>query len=286
MREKLGTAKEEAQIQFNSYKLFKSEAFMEHSLSLDNTNAQSVIAYLKYLIENNQRKMLTKKYLYLILSEEQRKKLNQLYLFTNLEIKDYKKEIVSFLEKIKRIINQTDKNRWKDNFSNIINTLNVNLIPKNLFNNPFDITNENHFYLSLLNYISTESDAMIYNYQFASKAFSLALDYINDNTIENKNIYIWIIIGTINTERTSLEQELFLSHYEKELKNQTLTFTNANNRKDLITGLHILNNTPSLDFFNFHKSFLFELLSQILDSVAVHEIITSIYDYKIDNEII
>lgn len=69
---------------------------MEHSLSLDNTNAQSVIAYLKYLIENNQRKMLTKKYLYLILSEEQRKKLNQLYLFTNLEIKDYKKEIVSF----------------------------------------------------------------------------------------------------------------------------------------------------------------------------------------------
>ena len=127
---------------------------------------------------------------------------------------------------------------------------------------------------------------MIYNYQFASKAFSLALDYINDNTIENKNIYIWIIIGTINTERTSLEQELFLSHYEKELKNQTLTFTNANNRKDLITGLHILNNTPSLAFFTSHKSYLFELLSHILDSVAVHEIITSIYDYKIDNEII
>ena len=59
---KISTAKEEAQIQFNSYKLFKSEAFMEHSLSLDNTNAQSVIAYLKYLIENNQRKMLIKKY--------------------------------------------------------------------------------------------------------------------------------------------------------------------------------------------------------------------------------
>lgn len=72
-------------------------------------------------------------------------------MFTNLEIKDYKKEIVSFLEKIKRIINQTDKNWWKDNFSNIINTLNVNLIPNNLFNTPFDITNENHFiYLSLI----------------------------------------------------------------------------------------------------------------------------------------
>lgn len=72
-------------------------------------------------------------------------------MFTNLEIKDYKREIVSFLEKIKRIINQTDKNWWKDNFSNIINTLNVNLIPNNLFNTPFDITNENHFiYLSLI----------------------------------------------------------------------------------------------------------------------------------------
>ena len=72
-------------------------------------------------------------------------------MFTNLWIKDYKKEIVSFLEKIKRIINQTDKNWWKDNFSNIINTLNVNLIPNNLFNTPFDITNENHFiYLSLI----------------------------------------------------------------------------------------------------------------------------------------
>ena len=127
---------------------------------------------------------------------------------------------------------------------------------------------------------------MIYNYQYASKAFSLALDYINDNTIENRNIFIWIIIGTINTERTCLEQELFLSHYEKELKNQTLTFTNANSRKELITGLHILNNTPSLAFFTSHKSYLFELLSQILDSVAVHEIITSTYDYKIDNEII
>ena len=166
---KLSTAKEESQIQYNSYQLHKSEVtILKQSISLDNTNSKAIFSFFQYLAKYKPKELIAKKFLYLICSLEERKSINQLFMFTREEIKDYKKELISFFETIKST-NQSDETSWKHNFSNAMNSLIELPIPKDLLNYPLNMNNENHFYLSLINYIQTQNELMIAHYQFASK---------------------------------------------------------------------------------------------------------------------
>ena len=61
---KLSTAKEEAQIQYNSYQLHKSEVtILKQSISLDNTNSKAIFSFVSVLSEIQTKRTHCKKVL-------------------------------------------------------------------------------------------------------------------------------------------------------------------------------------------------------------------------------
>ena len=64
---KLSTAKEEAQIQYNSYQLHKSEVtILKQSISLDNTNSKAIFSFFQYLAKYKPKELIAKKFLLVI----------------------------------------------------------------------------------------------------------------------------------------------------------------------------------------------------------------------------
>ena len=60
---KLSTAKEEAQIQYNSYQLHKSEVtILKQSISLDNTNSKAIFSFFQYLAKYKPKELIAKKF--------------------------------------------------------------------------------------------------------------------------------------------------------------------------------------------------------------------------------